>query len=261
MSFPRRCAVPLLHIPFDLTEQGLHELQQLLNPSVETDGFVSLNFKGLYFNDEENHLIDCIRANIKKLNNKYRRAIAMSALIRAALKKRPRGIFTYIGQRYDDGRRDLKIPFRDHFIRAARAVNKAVFNNGQNNISRKGDALRVYWKPDLVYMDPPYYSPFSDNDYVRRYHFVEGLACDWQGVEIQQHTKTKKFKSYSSPFSSRSGAHDAFAKLFNHFKASILMVSYSSNSLPSKEELLSLMSKYKKEVEVVSIDYHYSFAK
>jgi DNA adenine methylase len=86
------------------------------------------------------------------------------------------------------------------------------------------------------------------------------LACDWQGVEIQQHTKTKKFKSYPSPFSSRSGAHDAFAKLFNHFKKSILMVSYSSNSLPGKEELLSLMSKYKKEVEVVSIDYRYRFA-
>ena len=24
--------------------------------------------------------------------------------------------------------------------------------------------------PDLVYIDPPYYSPLSDNEYVRRYH-------------------------------------------------------------------------------------------
>jgi DNA adenine methylase len=236
------------------------EIQTLLDPSGETDGFVSRSFKGLYFSDEENHLIDSIRANIKKLKNKYQQAIAMSALIRAALKKRPRGVFTYTGQRYDDGRPDLKMSFRDHFIRAAKEVNRAIFGNGQNNISRRGDALTVPWQPDLVYMDPPYYSPYSDNDYVRRYHFVEGLACDWQGVEIQQHTKTKKFKSYPSPFSSRSGAHDAFAKLFNHFKKSILMVSYSSNSLPGKEELLSLMSKYKKEVEVVSIDYRYRFA-
>ena len=236
------------------------EIQQLLNPSVATDGFVSLHFKGLYFNNEENRLIDCIRANIKKLKNKYKRAIAMTALIRAALKKRPRGIFTYIGQRYDDGRRDLKMSFHDHFVRAVKTVNKAVFSNGQDNMSRRGDAMTVHWKPDLVYMDPPYYSPFSDNDYVRRYHFVEGLACDWQGVEIQTHTKTKKFKSYPSPFSSRTGAHDAFDKLFNHFNDSILVISYSSNSLPAKEELLSLMSKYKKHVEVVSIDYRYSFA-
>ena len=50
-------------------------------------------------------------------------------------------------------------------------------------------------KIDMVYMDPPYYSLHSDNEYVRRYHFVEGIACNWQGVEMQWHTKTKKFKT------------------------------------------------------------------
>ena len=139
-------------------------------------------------------------------------------------------------------------------------VNGAVFDNGQTNKSRRGNAMTVPWKADLVYMDPPYYSPYSDNDYVRRYHFLEGIACDWQGLEIQEHTKTKKFKSYPSPFSSRTGAYDAFDKLFRKFKDNILMLSYSSNSLPNKDELLSLMSKYKKQVEVVSIDYRYSFA-
>ena len=76
--------------------------------------------------------------------------------------------------------------------------------------------LRVE-QPDLVYIDPPYYSPLSDNEYVRRYHFVEGLARDWQGVEIQQHTQTKKFKSYPTPFSTRKGAADAFDLLFKKF--------------------------------------------
>jgi DNA adenine methylase len=41
-------------------------------------------------------LIDIVRANIKAVKNPYKRAIAMSALIRACLKKRPR-IFTYVG--------------------------------------------------------------------------------------------------------------------------------------------------------------------
>ncbi len=232
----------------------------LLNRSVETDHFVSTTFKGLYFVDEDNHLIDCIRANIKKIKDKYKKALAISALIRTALKKRPRGIFTYTGDRYDDGRRDLKISFEEQFINAVKAVNQAVFNNGKENISRHGDAMTVHWKANMVYMDPPYYSPFSDNDYVRRYHFIEGIACDWQGVEIQEHTKTKKFKSYPSPFSSRVGAHDAFDKLLNNFKDSILLISYSSNSLPTKEEILSLVSKYKQHVEVVSVDHRYSFA-
>jgi DNA adenine methylase len=36
------------------------------------------------------------------------------------------------------------------------------------------------------------------------------------------------------------------------------MVSYSSNSLPAQDEMVAIMSNYKK-VEVVPIDYKYSF--
>jgi DNA adenine methylase len=113
---------------------------------------------------------------------------------------------------------------------------------------------------DLIYMDPPYFSPLSDNEYVRRYHFIEGLACDWEGLEIQEHTKTKKFKNYPTPFSSQKGAYDAFDRLFKKFRESILVVSYSSNSLPTLDEMVGLLSKYKEQVEVVKIDYKYSFA-
>ena len=113
--------------------------------------------------------------------------------------------------------------------------------------------------PDLVYIDPPYYSPLSDNEYVRRYHFVEGLARDWKGVEIQQNTLTKKFKSYPTPFSTRKGASDAFDLLFKKFKDSILIVSYSSNSLPAQDEMVAILAKYKKHVEVIPINYTYSF--
>ena len=66
------------------------------------------------------------------------------------------------------------------------AVNKAVFDNGKQNRSRHGDAMDLRVEhAGLVYIDPPYYSPLSDNEYVRRYHFVEGLARDWKDVEIQ----------------------------------------------------------------------------
>lgn len=79
---------------------------------------VSETFKDLYFSDEENDLIDSIRANIKHITDPYKKAIAMSALIRACLKKRPRGIFTYVGHRYDDGRRDLQMTLAEQFMEA-----------------------------------------------------------------------------------------------------------------------------------------------
>jgi len=235
------------------------DISRLLSPNPKNDHFVSQTFQGLYFTDEENEWIDNIRANIKNLDDQYKQALAMAALIRSCLKKRPRGVFTYTGHRYDDGRNDLKLSLEEHFQQAVMAFNAAVYDNARNNIASRNDALATTWEPDLVYMDPPYYSPLSDNEYVRRYHFVEGLACDWAGLEIQWHTVTRKFRSYPTPFSSRNGAYEAFNRLFQQYQKSILVVSYSSNSLPTKEEMLSLLAKYKQTVDVLAIDYRYSF--
>ena len=236
------------------------EAEKLLIKKGEVDHFVSDTFKDLYYTDEENELIDILRANISAMDDQYKKAIAMTALIRACTKKRPRGIFTYTGHRYDDGRKDLQKSLSQQFLEAVEAVNNAVFDNHKANKSVNGDAMALeVEKPDLVYIDPPYYSPLSDNEYVRRYHFIEGLARDWKGVEIQEHTKTKKFKSYPTPFSTKNGAYDAFDKLFSKFTNSTLIVSYSSNSLPTQEDMVALMKKYKEHVEVVPVDYKYAF--
>lgn len=238
----------------------LEEAKELLNEHKESDHFVATTFKGLYYSDEENDLIDTLRTNIAAMRDQYKQAIAMTSLIRACLKKRPRGIFTYTGHRYDDGRQDLKKSLDQQFLESVDAVNKSIFDNGKSNFSKHGDAMDLKIEnADLVYIDPPYYSPLSDNEYVRRYHFVEGLARDWKGVEIQEHTQTKKFKSYPTPFSTRKGAADAFDKLFKKFSNSILVVSYSSNSQPTQDEMVAIMAKYKEHVEVIPIDYKYSF--
>ncbi len=239
---------------------GRDEAIKLVDTEWPSDGFVADKFAGLYFTDAENELIDSLRAGIARIRNPHKRAIAMSALIRACLKKRPRGIFTYVGHRYDDGRQDLTKSFRQQFLEAVIAIDGAVFDNQRANKARNGDAMTV--KPvrdSLIYIDPPYYSPLSDNEYVRRYHFVEGLARDWRGVVIQEHTLTKKFKSYPTPFSSRKGAAEAFDALFKRFRNNILLVSYSSNSQPTMDEMTSIMARYKRHVEVVPVDYRYSF--
>jgi DNA adenine methylase (dam) len=235
------------------------DVKKLCAPNPNSDGFVTETFRDLYFCEEDNIFIDTVRANIRLLKNEYKKAIAQSALVRACLKKRPRGIFTYTGHRYNDGRRDLLLSLEEQFIEAVAQINSSVFDNGKANKARHGDAMDARFKADLVYIDPPYYSPLSDNEYVRRYHFIEGLVRDWKGVEMQWHTKTKKFKSYPTPFSSEKGAYDAFNQLFKRHRESILIVSYSSNSLPTKDDMLKLMAKYKAHVEVVEVDHRYSF--
>ena len=232
-----------------------------MSPStpISKESFISDTFKDLYFTDEENQFLDQIRANIDLLENEFKKSLAISALTRACMKKRPRGIFTFIGHRYDDGRKDIRKSLKDHFIDNIYNFNNAVFDNEKNCQANNEMSQELEKTADLVYLDPPYYSPKSDNDYVRRYHFVEGLAKKWDGLEIQEHTITKKFKSYQSPFSKRESAFNAFHSLIEKHKESIIAISYSSNSIPTKEELTNILKEYKSDVIVHEIDHTYSF--
>ena len=124
-------------------------------------------------------------------------------------------------------------------------------------MAKRSENLKV--KADLVYFDPPYFTPKSDNDYARRYHFVEGLVKNWEGLKIQEHSVVKKFESYKSPFAKKDTAYSAFDHLFETHKNSIIVISYSSNSFPNKEELTEMLGKYKSDVLVHEIDHTYSF--
>jgi DNA adenine methylase len=225
------------------------------------DRLIERLYGELYFGGDDLRFLDDAREAIGKLRS-AKRAIALAALIRACIKKRPRGIFTYTGRRYDDGRRDLKLSLRDHFREAAEQINAAVFDNGTAcevlnlDLSHALPAVEA----DLVYLDPPYFSPLSDNEYVRRYHFTEALARDWQGVEIQPETKTKKIRNYPTPFRSEIGCIRAVGEIVDRYRHSLVAISYSSNALPDAPTLLALLRRHGRRARVVEVDHRYSFA-
>jgi DNA adenine methylase len=236
-----------------------NDIEMLMQPNANAGTFIAETFRGLYFNDEENAFLDSLRANIELFDNEYKKSLALAAITRACMKRRSRGIFTFVGDRYNDGRRDLQIDLKQHFLENVQAFNGAVFDNEQENLALNEDVFDLDVYADLVYLDPPYYTPRSDNDYTRRYHFVEGLVRQWEGVKIQHSTKTKKFKRYETPFISKDTVHDAFDRLFAKFRDSILVVSYSSNSIPDKADLVGMLKKYKPRVRVYQVEHLYSF--
>ncbi len=236
-----------------------NDIRMLLEPNVNRQNFIQETFKDLYFSDEDNCFLDNTVANIQQLASPFKSSLALTALNRACVKRRPRGVFTYTGNRYDDGRRDLKLSLQEQFLEAIELLNAAVFDNGQQNLALNQDVFSLDVTPDLVYLDPPYYTPLSDNDYLRRYHFVEGLSCYWQGVEILHHTKTKKLRKYYTPFDSRIEVYGAFERLLQKFSNSIIVVSYSSNSLPSRIELTDMLKTIKGNLMVHIIGHKYSF--
>jgi DNA adenine methylase len=236
-----------------------HDLATLLKPNHSRSDLIERTFAGLYFSADDNVFLDNLWANIRGLRSPIKRSLALAAACRAAMKKRPRGIFTFTGNKGWDGRRDLRLQMEEQFLIAAKQFNQAVFSNGRANVAHCKDVFDVDPNGyDLVYIDTPYVSRFSDCDYTRRYHFVEGFCTYWNGVELLSNTLTKKIRSYRTDFASKAGAAEAFNRLFHHFRQSALVVSYSSNGIPSEDQMIKLLREYKRNVEVHKILHKYS---
>lgn len=240
------------------------DLLDLLNMDVNADDFIQKTFEQIFYDENDLIFLDKVSHNIRNLSSPYKQALAYTALFRSCLKKQPRGVFTISGNldKYNDGRRDLRLSIREHFIEQVAVYNDTVFDNGKENASFNGDVFgfrEKMYKPDLVYMDPPYVPASDDNCYTKRYHFLEGLSKYWLGEEIMENTKVKKIKKKFTPFSYRKTAIQAFDQMFDKFAESTLVLSYSSNAYPDLETLTAIMKNHKSNIEVRTKPHKYHF--
>lgn len=234
------------------------DVARILGSSRDDRDFIQKTFDGLYFTAEDREFLDSAWSHVDAMRG-AKRALALSALVLAAARKQPRGVFTFTDLRYDDGRRDLRLPLRDHFVETAAEYNSVVFDSGARCKAIQSDVFEVAPHFDLVYLDPPYAPPRDDNCYIKRYHFLEGLSVYWRGLEILEHTKTKKLAKRYTPFSYKHAVTDALRDLFKQFAESMIVLSYSSNAVPDAETIAGLMSEVKDDVEVRTIDHRYHF--
>ena len=224
--------------------------------------FIEETFDGIFFTTDDLRFLDVIWSNLAELTDRHLRALVLASLTRACMKRQPRGVFTVGGMKYDDGRRDLRLPLVDHFIESVAIFNDLVFDNGQEHVALRGDAMEISAvEVDLVYMDPPYVPRADDNCYIKRYHFLEGLASYWSepGTEIVETSRVKKIPKRYTPFSYRATANDAFEQMFRTFADSTLVLSYSSNGYPDLHTLIRLMHASKRHVDVVKREHRYHF--
>jgi adenine-specific DNA-methyltransferase len=231
----------------------------ICGPAADDRDFIQRTFDGLYFTAEDRAFLDSAWSHIDRMEGATR-ALAISSLLLSAARKQPRGVFTFTNLRYDDGRRDLRLTLREHFREHAATYNEVVFASGNKHRSVTGDVFdldpRGY---DLVYFDPPYAPPRDDNCYIKRYHFLEGIATYWRGQTIMQETKTKKLAKRFTPFSYKRTIEGALNRLFDQFSGSTIVLSYSSNAVPDKNTIEALLKAHKKQVDVIRLDHRYSF--
>jgi len=221
--------------------------------------FVYDTFKDIYFTDEENKWIDMVATNITFLNDFYKKTLAYFALFQACIIKRPYNLLhrKNLYLRLSDVERNFgnkttwDTPFEIHFRQFVAEANQAVFSNGRRNKALNLDVFDIEEKFDLVYIDTPYISRKGIGvDYLNFYHFLEGLMnySKWPEI-IDYRTKNKCIRKRYSIWTDKNKIYMEFDKLFERFKDSILVVSYRSDGIPSIDELIVLLKKYKPNVE------------
>ena len=221
--------------------------------------FVYDTFKNIYFTDEENKWIDIVVTNIHLLKGLYKKALAYFALIQACIIKRPYNLFhrknLYI--RLSDVERNFgnkatwDTPFEVHFRNFVEEANRAIFCNGKHNKALNMDIFDLQGDYDLVYIDTPYISQKGVGvDYFGFYHFLEGLVNYSKWAEmIDYKTKHKRLKGNGSVWADKNKILPAFERLFEKFKDSIMVISYRSDGVPSIEDLINMLKKYKANVK------------
>lgn len=232
----------------------------ICGPSLDDRDFIQRTFDGIFFTREDLAFLDSAWSHIDRLEG-YARDIAISALVLSAARKQPRGVFTFTGTRYIDGRRDLQLSLREHFRESVSEYNATVFDMSTTSTAVNGDVFDLdMTSPDIVYLDPPYAPPRDDADYMKRYHFLEGLSVYWRGVEIMSETKTQKIAKRYTPFAYKRSIEDALSRTFKKFEnAGAIVLSYSSNALPEAQRIRELLREVKPCVDVQSIDHRYHF--
>ena len=235
------------------------EIDVVCGPPADGRDFIQRTFDGLYFTGEDRAFLDSAWSHVDRMSGR-KRDVAIAALVLAAARRQPRGVFTFTDLRYDDGRRDLRLSLREHFRERAAEYNRVVFDSGQPCTALSGDVFALPQRSyDVVYLDPPYAPPRDDNCYIKRYHFLEGLSVYWRGQAIMENTRTKKLPKRYTPFSYKHTVTDALRRMLKQFRDSAIVLSYSSNAVPDAATIEALLREVKDDVEVRLTDHTYTF--
>jgi adenine-specific DNA methylase len=229
------------------------------HPDVTYPDLIQRIFQGIYFTDAENRWLDQVTYNIDHLlADPIKQALARFALYQSCIAKRPYNLFHRANlymrqtqvQRSFGNKTTWDTPFEVHFRAFVDEANAAIFDNGRDNRALCIDALEAPTDLDLVYLDPPYISAKGVGvDYLEFYHFLEGLSSytTWE-QRIDLHSKHRRLDHLPSPWVKPDQVMRAFEAVIARYQKSILVLSYRSDGIPSKEQLIALLKRYKTTV-------------
>lgn len=254
------------------------DIQYILtkHDSIQYPTIIQDNFQDIFFLDEENVWLDMVVTNIYTIDNEYKRSIAFFALFQACIIKRPYNLFhranlyvrTQEVKRSFGNKTTWDTPFEVHFRAFVKEANNAIFSNNMECIATNYDAFEFpldTYKPDVIYIDTPYItSKGVGTDYLDFYHFLEGIMnyTTWPDLLIDKYKHKPILGRGENAWIKKDYIINSFDKLFEKYKDYPLIISYREDGIPSVDELIILLRKYKPNIiEYKSKDYKYALAK
>ena len=222
-------------------------------------GFMFKNYSRVHFFSKECMELDLYRKNINKLSSNHKKALALTLLRRAMIRKMPYSRFNILWKKvvqlrdedfsykyYKRKRAYHNQSLKHHFVENLESYNNSIFDNKKKNIALNLDVLKAIKKvkADIIYLDPPYTGTMND------YYSFYGL--------IDNYILSKKIKRFKNDFIDRNEALRNFNKLFSSLKKfKYWYLSYNNQSYPNSNQLLKILKKYSNNVKVIKKKHVY----
>ena len=222
-------------------------------------GFMYRHYSDVFYFPEECMELDQYHANIQALSSEYKAALAFTLMRRAMIRKMPYSRFTipwdkikqlrdeeYSYEKYKRKRAYHNESFQHHFVHSLKAYNEAIFDNGTDCKAYNEDVFQAIDRidADLIYLDPPYAGTM--NDYFKFY-----------GV-IDEYIEGRKIPPFENNFVDKKTVLELFNKLFAKLgKYKYWMLSYNNTSYPTQEQMIELLQRYVRKIEVFEKPHTY----
>ncbi len=251
------------------------EAHRFIDKITPRHGIISKTFSGMYYTDEENRWLDGAATAIHKITDPVQRSVYLYCLFQACLKKRPFNLFHRANLNLRLNRHVTRsfgnyvtweTPFTDLMKASLVDVVGATKPTVQPvKILQPSDISRLGAGYDLVYLDPPYVSEsIISDDYLKRYHFLEGLSnySSWgKAINNASPLKALKTRPHISEWQNKRTFRERLFDVINTHRQSIVVLSYLADAYPSKEDITEHFRGNFRHVSVLKKVFCHALAK